>query len=58
MIARLGTLNFSAKKLREAVFAFPCTAGARNLILMALPCSPNDCIDLRVRNDVDWDSGH
>jgi hypothetical protein len=27
-IARLGMLSFSAKKLRNAVFAFPSAAGA------------------------------
>jgi lysylphosphatidylglycerol synthetase-like protein (DUF2156 family) len=33
-------LNLSAENLRNAVFAFPSTAGARSLILIASPCSP------------------
>jgi hypothetical protein len=39
-IVRSGMLNFSAKNLRKAAFAFPSTAGARSLILIASPCSP------------------
>jgi hypothetical protein len=33
-------LNLSAKNLRKAVFAFPSTAGARSLILIAPLYSP------------------
>src|SRR5215831_1268751 len=40
MIALLEIFNFSARKQRRAAFAFPSTAGARSLILIALSCSP------------------
>jgi hypothetical protein len=40
-IAFRGTLNFSAKNLSKAVFAFPSTAGARSLIVQPGGASRN-----------------
>src|SRR5207249_9909304 len=40
MVARLEIFNWSARKQRRAALAFPSTACARNLILIAPPCAP------------------
>ena len=41
-MSRTAICNFAARNFRNAALALPSTAGARNLILMALPCPPRD----------------